>query len=383
MGKRLYYEDPYCKSMTARVLSCREAEGGYDVALDRTCFYPEGGGQPWDTGLLGGVRVLSVREEDGEVIHRLESPLAVGDQVEGTIDWERRFDLMQQHSGEHILSGLLCRRFGYRNVGFHIGMEEMTVDFSGPLTMDQGKELEREANRVVCQNAPIRAFFPDPGELDALEYRSKKELSGPVRIVEIPGADVCACCGTHVARTGEVGLIKITSLIHYKGGVRMTMVCGLRALRDYQDKQDQVIRVSNLLSAKTGEISAAVEKLKEESGARAFLAGRLYRELFAAWTREYPEQEGRLLVWKEDLSPVQLREFCDLLSKGKKGSAVLVCSGGGECFQYALGSQSEDMRALARELNGKLNGRGGGSASMAQGTFRASRKSIEAAFLEE
>ncbi len=381
--ERLYYENPYLKSFMCTVVSCETGKKGYEVVLNQTAFYPEGGGQPADTGTLGDVRVLDVHEKDGRIIHYTDGPLTVGSVVEGLIDWHRRFDHMQQHTGEHILSGLIHSHFGYNNVGFHLGDEEVTIDFDGVLTPEEVQEMETEANSKIYENLPVRVFYPDEDELKSLTYRSKKELTGAVRIVEVPGADVCACCGTHVEQTGEIGCIKVTSFIHYKGGVRMTMVCGYRALEDYRRKQQEAVKISNLLSAKIFEIGAAVEKLKEENGAKAFKIAGLYRELFAAWAKEYPESSQRLLVWKNDLAPNQLREFCTILCQEKKGRIVLVCSEKDGTFQYALGSAEDDMRALSKDLNGRLEGRGGGSPRLAQGTFRAPKEAVEAAFWEE
>ncbi len=383
MGQQLYYENAYLKSFMCTVISCKPGKNGYDVVLNQTAFYPEGGGQPADTGVLGGVRVTDVHEKDGKIVHKTESPLEVGSLVEGTIDWPRRFDHMQQHTGEHILSGLIHNRFGYNNVGFHMGEEEVTVDFDGILTMEEAEEMETAANEKIYENLPVEIWYPEEEELEALSYRSKKELTGKVRIVRVEGADTCACCGTHVERTGEVGCIKVTSLIRYKGGVRMTMLCGKRAMEDYRRKQRQAFRISNLLSAKISEVAEAAEKLKEENSAKGFQLVGLYRQLFEAWTKEYPQKEGRLLVWKDGLAPVQLREFCTLLAQNGKGSAVLVCSEKEGACQYALGSRDEDMRVLSKELNGRLKGKGGGNPQLAQGTFLASREEVEAAFSEE
>lgn len=378
--EQLYYENSYLKSFMCTVISCEPGKGGYEIVLNQTAFYPEGGGQPADTGVLGNVRVLDVHEKNGRIIHYTDGPLKIGSVAEGRIDWQRRFDHMQQHTGEHILSGLIHNHFGYNNVGFHLGEDEVTIDFDGVLTLKEAQKMETEANKKIYEDLPVRIFYPDRDELEKLTYRSKKELTGNVRIVEVPGADICACCGTHVERTGEIGCIKVTSLIHYKGGIRMTIVCGYRALEDYRHKQQEAVKISNLLSAKISEIGTAVEKLKEESGARASKISGLYRELFEAWAREFPESDDRLLVWKKDLAPNQLRDFCTILCQEKKGRIVLVCSEKDGTFQYALGSTEVDVRTLSRDLNGRLEGRGGGGPNLAQGTFRASKDAVKAAF---
>lgn len=383
MVQKLYYELPYVKSFQCMVISCRQGKKGYETVLDRTGFYPEGGGQPADTGTLNGIPVLDVQEQEGEIIHFLESPVESGGQAEGVIDWDRRFSYMQQHTGEHILSGLIHERFGYHNVGFHMGAEEVTIDFDGTMTMEEAEELELLANEVIFDNRPVRSCYPSEEELKTIPYRSKKELTGPVRIVEIPGADTCACCGTHVERTGEIGLIKITSMIHYKGGVRMTIVCGRQALYHFRDRQKQILKISNLLSAKAEEAAQAVEKQKEELQAAAYLNVSLYRQLFEAWALGYPESDGLTMLWKKGLSPVQLRELANLFCQEKKGGVVLACSEKEGRYQYALAGRLKDAKVLAGALNARLNGRGGGSSQMAQGTFFAAREEIEQVILEE
>ena len=234
---RLYYQTPYVKSFMCTVERCEASgKGTWLAVLNQTGFYPEGGGQPSDTGTLNQVPVLSVHEKGEEILHELASPLEPGTLAEGIIDWQKRYDNMQQHTGEHILSGLVHRFYGYENVGFHMGAEEVTVDFNGMITADGLDRLEDAANQIVYDNVPVHTLYPAKEELASIDYRSKKELSGQVRIIEIPGGDVCACCGTHVENTGEVGIIKIRGMIHYKGGVRISMLCGRRALLDYRNR---------------------------------------------------------------------------------------------------------------------------------------------------
>lgn len=376
--EKLYHEDPYMRKFTAQVFSCEPGKKGrYQVILDQTAFYPEGGGQPYDTGILGGVKVLEVHEKDGHVVHETEAPLTVGETVTGEIDWQRRYDHMQNHSGEHLFSGLLHRHYGYDNVGFHMGEDEITVDFNGPLTMEQVEELERESNEVVYANGPIQITYPTSEELEKLEYRSKKELTGQVRIVEVCGADVCACCGTHVKQAGEIGFIKILGMINYKGGVRISMLCGRKALLDYEKKQKTTTAISVLLSAKPDRLVESVEKLKNDSQAKDAAINQLYQRLYQTLVQARPDSEEWLLVKEENLTPVQLRQYCTMLYEQKKGKVVLVYSGENEEWKYALGSADVDMRELSKKLNVALNGRGGGSNLMAQGTFHAVESEIE------
>ena len=381
----LFYRDPYVREFTSKVISCVEGEKGFEVMLEDTAFYPEGGGQPSDTGALNGVKVLHVSEKGEEIIHELEAPLEEGVLAEGVIDWQKRYDNMQQHTGEHIFSGLVHKHFGYDNVGFHMGTDEVTVDFNGVLTQEQLDELEDEANQLIYDNVPVKVFYPSKEELEELDYRSKKELTGLVRIVEIPGGDICACCGTHVETTGEVGLIKLRTMINYKGGVRISMLCGRRALMDYRERLKDEIRISNLLSAKLALVPDAVEKMKNESQEKDLALGRLWQQLLEKKAESYPESTEVLAVFEEGLSPVQLRQLATMLYEKGKGKIVGVFSGNEDeqVYQYALGSSQADMRKLSKAMNGALNGRGGGSNLMAQGTFKAAESAIRETLMQE
>lgn len=381
--ERLYYTLPYVKEFEATVMNCREGKKGkYEVILDRTAFFPEGGGQPGDCGFLGEARVLDTHEKNGEILHVTDRALTPGEKVKGVLDWEKRFDNMQGHSGEHILTGLIHKKFGYDNVGFHMGSEEITIDFNGTMTMEELRELEMKANEAVYQNVPFIITCPSREELEVMEYRSKKELTGEVRIVTIPDIDVCACCGTHVEKAGEVGLIKVLGMINYKGGVRISMLCGRPALRYLDSLQQQMNAMSVLLSAKVGKIEETVEKLKTENMEKDAQINRAYQDIFTIKTAELKESDKPLVLFEEGLNPVQIRQFCTMLYEQNKGNVVVVCAKKGDAFQYAAGSSSADMRAFSKTLNGLLNGRGGGSTQMAQGTFQASEEEIKRAVEE-
>lgn len=381
---KLYYDSAYIKEFEAQVLSCQEGKKGWEIILSATAFYPEGGGQPADTGILGNVRVTDVHEKDGQVVHYTDGPLPVGEMVRGVIDWNRRFQHMQEHSGEHLVSGLIHQRFGYDNVGFHMGTDEVTIDFNGVLEWGDLMAIEEKANGMIWENLEISAVYPEKDELDAMEYRSKKELTGAVRIVSIPGGDVCACCGTHVERTGEIGLVKFLSMIHYKGGVRISLLCGKRAVEDYERKRDQVQKISVLLSARPGEISRAVEKLKDEEAKLQEKLVAAYDKLIASEVRDIKEGDGDIFILEPDFEAIQLRHLVNRLLEEKKGRTVLALGGAVEgSFLYVLGSRDGDMRRLSRELNGLLNGRGGGSAQMAQGTFFATKDQLQAILKEK
>lgn len=382
--EKIYYEDPYATEFEATVISCEEGKKGFAVVLDKTAFYPEGGGQPYDTGTLGNARVLEVHEKDGTVVHDTDAPLTPGTAVRGKIDWDRRFNFMQQHSGEHIVSGLIHAGYGYDNVGFHMGAEETTIDINGVLTWEQLTDIEREANRIVYADTALCISYPGEEELKTIPYRSKKELTGQVRIVEVPGADICACCGTHVARTGEIGLIKFLSMIHYKGGIRVSMLCGEKALFDFEKKTDLSNRLSTMLSSKPDRISEAVERLKQDDADKAQQIAALTAKLFEMKAERYETGADTLLVFEPDLAPVQVRRFCSILLDQGKGRITAVCSAkedGG--FHYCIGSRTQDMKTLGKVLNGALSGRGGGSSQMVQGSFSAEEAQIRKVFEEE
>ena len=381
---RLYYVTPYVKNFMCTVISCTQnKKGTWDAILNQTAFYPEGGGQPSDTGTLNGVKVLHVCEKGEEIIHELETPLEEGTLAEGIIDWQKRYDNMQQHTGEHIFSGLVHKHFGYDNVGFHMGTDEVTVDFNGIITQEQLDALEDEANQLIYDNVSVHVFYPSKEELEQLDYRSKKELTGVVRIVEIPGGDICACCGTHVETTGEVGIIKLRTMINYKGGVRFSVLCGDRALENFEAKTEQMQTISNLLSAKPEKAAEAVSHLKEESGRKDGEINRLWQRILTMQADVYPQGQNALAVFEQGMTPVLVRQFANLLVEQEKGETVLVCSGDDASgYNYTAGSLGRDMRAFGKELNARLQGRGGGSTQMVQGTFRASREEIEKVFQE-
>ena len=377
--EKLYELDPFLTRFTATVESCVQSKKGYDILLDHTAFYPEGGGQPYDTGLLGGVKVLEVHEREGRVVHTCDSPLEPGTRVEGSIDWARRFDLMQHHSGEHIVSGMAHAKWGCDNVGFHMGADVITIDLNVLLDEDQLRELEADVNRYIWENHPISITFPSPEELAVLPYRSKKELSGRVRIVAFPGADMCACCGTHVASSGQVGLVKLLSVQKFRDGVRIELVCGGRAMAYLNSTWEQNRQVSNLLSAKAFETGAAVERLLHENEALKSRILTMEDARFAALARQY-EGAGDVLLFEEDLSPDGLRRLCDGVLHSCGGRCACFSGSDGQGYKYAIGQADGDLRTFVKELNQTLGGRGGGKPGFVQGSVQASRAEIQAFF---
>lgn len=379
LTRKLYYEDVFCTQFCATVLSCEPSGANFAVTLDATAFYPEGGGQPADRGALGGAYVLDVHEKDGQIFHIVTAPLHVGEVVQGDIDRRRRVDHMQQHTGEHIVSGIVHAQYGYDNVGFHIGEQDVTVDFSGPLTPADLSEVERAANWVVWQNEPVRVLWPTPAELANMEYRSKKELTGAVRIVCVGDTDVCACCGTHVARCGQVGCIKITSAQSYKGGTRVTLLCGMRAFNDYCTKFENAQQISALLSAKINETAVAVQRLADETAALKAEKAALENRLFAQ-RADALRGNAHALVFEPGLSPDSLRRLCAALMEACPGVCAAFSGTDADGYKYALGSAGgTDVRALGKEMNAALNGRGGGR-DIQQGSVASPRAAIEAFF---
>ena len=374
--RKLYYEDCLLRSFTATVTGCDPTEKGWEVTLDATAFYPEGGGQACDLGTLGNARVLDVRERDGRIIHLCDAP--VSGSVEGLLDWERRFDLMQQHTGEHILSGLIYDRFGWHNTGFHVGKDTMEVDFSGPIPADALAELEQQANAIVWENRPIRCWIPSPEELPGVTYRTKRALDWPVRIVDIPGADTCACCGVHVATTGQVGLIKILSAAKFHGGIRLQLVCGKRAYDHIAAVYEQNRQVSQLFSAKVLETGAAAQKATEALAAEKLRANTLQSQLFDRMAEDYVNQKD-VLCFAEQLDGGQLRELAEKISAKCSGyAAVFSPKDGG--FTYCLAQPDGDLRQLCKDMNTALSGRGGGKPPFQQGTVSACEADIHSFF---
>ena len=376
--RKLFYEDSHLRRFSARVTGCEETENGYQITLNATAFYPEGGGEAPDLGRLGGVNVLDVQERDGQIIHFCDGALTVGDTVEGEIDWARRFDLMQQHTGEHILSGILNARFGYQNVGFHVGADVMEVDFDGPLTPEDIAWAELEANKAIWENIPVKCWFPSPEELPNVVYRTKRALPWPVRIVQVPGFDSCACCGIHVKTTGQVGLIKILSCVKFHQGVRLEMVCGQRAYRYTADVFNQNKQISQLFSAKILETAAAARKVSDALAAEKMRSATLEKQVLGQIAESYVNCEN-VLHFAENLSGAALRELAEQISLRCTGVAA-VFTGEEGSFSYCLASKSQDLRSLGKEMTAALNGRGGGKAEFQQGTVAATRTRIEAFF---
>lgn len=384
MTEKLFYEDSYIKEFQARVLSCRERNGGYQAVLTRTAFFPEGGGQSADTGFLytkegEEIRVTDVHEKDGVVYHHISQPVQEGTEVRGKLDFQERFSKMQQHTGEHILSGLVNRHFGYRNVGFHLGTQEVTMDYNGVLTEEDLRQIEYEANEAVAENIPVKVLYPSKEELKNIIYRSKIEIEGQIRIVQIPGYDSCACCAPHVKETGSVGLIKIVGAVHYKGGMRVSILCGFRALEDYRMKERNVTEISNLLSAKQEDTAQAVEHLGQELN-RQKEKNKALQERYVALCleniRKNKEPEENIFLFEEELDPAARRDFVNKAMEMTQGLAGVFVGADDSGYQYVLGSRRPDIQETGKKLNARFQGKGGGRPPMIQGSLKGNEQEI-------
>ena len=366
MTSRLYNQDSALLAFTATVTGCEEKKGQYIVTLDRTAFFPEGGGQGADHGTLGEAHVLDCHEAGGEVEHTVDRPLTVGETVEGRVDAARRLDMMQQHSGEHIFSGLVCSLFGYDNVGFHIGSETVTMDFNGPLTDEDVRRVEAMANAVIWQNVPVETLLPTDEEREHMHYRSKKALSGEVRIVRIPGADICACCGTHVKQTGAIGQIKVLGCQKYKGGVRVSILCGRRALEEENVLLEQVKAAGAALSCKQHEVAQAVAHMLEERDRLRFRTEQLGMQIFEMMAAQEAGKDVRMVVC-DALPASAVRKAAGRLGQGARLGLVLVPREEG--YTFALSSDTEDVRPATKALCAVFGGKGGGPKDMTQGVL--------------
>ena len=377
--RKLYYEDSHLREFTAEVLSCAETEKGFEIILSATAFYPEGGGQACDLGSLGQAQVLDVRERGESIIHLCSQPLETGSQVLGAIDWARRFDLMQQHSGEHIISGIVHEKYGYHNVGFHMGPNMITIDFDGPIPAEDLPGIELAANQAVWQNLPLHIWYPSEEELPTVGYRSKRALPWPVRIVEVPGFDKCACCGTHVAFTGEIGVIKLFSMIKFHEGVRIEMACGQRALAALNHAFDQNRQVSQAFSAKITETGEAARKMNDMLAAEKFRATGLQKQLFRYTAERYVDQEIAL-HFEAGLEPALVRDLADMIADQVTGMAAVFSGTDDEGYSFCLMTRNGDLRAFGKTMTQALGGRGGGKPIFQQGRVNATEAEIRSFF---
>ncbi len=379
---KLYENDSYCRQFTATVVEVVTDKDKVAVVLNQTAFYPEGGGQPSDQGTLDHWQVVDVRERQERILHYLtpcDTLPQVGDSVTGKIDWARRFAHMQNHTGEHLFSGLVHSHYGYENVGFHMGSQEVTMDFSGELTAEQLQVLEYEVNGVIWENRPIVVSYPDRETLATLHYRSKKEIPGQIRLVDAGGIDCCACCGTHTATTGEVGMLKILSHCRYKGGTRVAILCGTPLLAYLQTLMTQTQAIGNLLSVKQTGLAQGVEKQKQDLADAKFQSEKWQKTAVSYLAQNILNQNKgeHILHYVEDLTMVQARLLAVEVSEHIPG--VFMVYGNGA---YAMASQQVDVRPITKEINGKISAKGGGNATLVQGSYRQGESEIPELFVK-
>ncbi len=382
MSVKLYDTDSHIRVFDAVVTACEvdEKRGLYAVEMDQTAFFAEGGGQKCDKGTLkqGDLcqEVLDVQEKDEHIRHYVKEPVTVGETIHGELDWEYRFGNMQQHSGEHILSGIMYARKGYHNVGFHLGDDVTTLDFDGPMTREEVLQLEKDGNDIVYRNLPITVFYPDAETLKQMDYRSKKELSGAVRIVKVgtleEKVDLCACCAPHVMQTGEVGMIKIIRAENYKGGIRLTIVCGMRALRDYSQKHDLLTQMAGDLSTSIDHVKASVEKLRQElsdaNGKNVRLNQLLNEYRLTELKTKASSQRSLCIVEEEGADQTAVRNLLNALAPCFEGRVSVLIPKGEDNWFFMAASEKEDMKQLANKMRQELGSKGGGNNRMIQGT---------------
>ena len=377
--RKLYYEDAYKTEFTAKVVS---ANAG-DIVLDRTAFFPEEGGQSADTGVLGGFRVADVKIRDGEIHHLLEDRNAsfeVGTEISGKIDWHHRFSNMQQHSGEHIFSGLVHSTYGFDNVGFHLSDNEVTLDFNGVIGPDGIRDIERRANEIIFRNIPSEIRFLSGEEAKTAEYRSKIDLDDEIRVVTYPGVDACACCAPHVALTGEIGCLKVVGLQNYMGGIRVSILCGMRAMEVFFHDRDILEKTANYLSNSTDEVYHLVVKARTELAETKAALAEAAKKLVQVRIDQIPAGDGNAVLFEESLDAGAMRSAVNSLVQKKNGFCGVFAGSDADGYRYVIGKQGGDARTINNELREKFGARGGGKPEMVQGSVTASRADIETLF---
>ncbi|SDB31406.1 alanyl-tRNA synthetase [Pseudobutyrivibrio sp. YE44] len=377
----LYDKDAYIKEFEAKVISCEaignDGEDRYKVVLDQTAFFPEQGGQTSDVGLLGEGRVMDVQVEGDEIVHYCDVSFEVGAQVSGMIDWHHRFGNMQQHTGEHIFTGMAHRLYGADNVGFHLSDNTVTLDLNIDLSAEQVSFVEHLANEVIAADVPVKAYYPDAETLAKLDYRSKKELDGPVRIVEVEGVDFCACCAPHVLSTGQVGMLKVTSFEKYKGGVRVYILCGLRALKDYNRRMDILTKAYQTLNCREDEIPEKIEGLVADNKQLKYDISQVKAKVLLEKIENYPPELEDVTIFTEDLDAKNMRDGVNALVEKHTGLCAIFSGNDEDGYNFVIGSKTRDCKAIATGLRELLGAKGGGSKEMAQGSVNATRSAIE------
>lgn len=358
----LYYKDNYLTTFDAVVKECIN-DKAIKVVLDKTAFYPEGGGQPSDIGKLNDVNVLRVEVKNDIIYHIVDKEIPVGTKVKGEIDWDYRFLNMQSHTAEHIVSGIICKMYSTVNVGFHIGKDFITMDFPVDISKDDLRNIEKLANQAVYKNIKIEEKIYSPEEAKSLEYRSKIELHEDIRIVKIEGYDICACCGVHVSRTGEIGTIKLLKVEKYKTGVRIYMLVGLKAIEDYTNKYEEVNKISALLSLKPNEVYIGVENQSKEIEELRREIVSLKNKIYRKEISNFSEREN-IVVHHADMEMNEMKNYCNLLKEKATNIAGVVSNG-----RFLMMSDNVDLKSVLNELKTEFDIKGGGNSQLIQGQF--------------
>lgn len=380
MTERLFDLDSYITEFDCRVISLTAEKNRLLVETDRTAFFPEGGGQTSDRGYLGEVCISDVQIKEGRIFHYAENTpenvagLKEGTFLKGKIDWKKRFSDMQQHSAEHIFSGIVHSLYGFENIGFHLGTEVVTLDFDGVLGGEEIYKVEYLVNEVIWKNIPSKVYLPTQEELANITYRSKKEIDGQIRIVEFEGVDVCACCAPHVKMTGEIGVMEVVAFEKYKGGTRISILCGDRAMKDMRHKLTENHKVSVLTSSKEKETSEAVERIKKEKESLDYEIVGLKREILSLKLASINE-EKRIVVFDSSLQGKMLMDFAQALSKKCDEFVCCLCGDKGE-YRYCIISESVDPSVVCKKLNSAFSGKGGGRGTVAQGSLKGQEREI-------
>lgn len=379
MTEKLYYKDSYMREFSSTVLSCDATEEGYAIVLAATAFFPEEGGQYADTGTLNGIIVKDVRECDGVIYHVTDAPIEVGRVAVGAIYFDARYEKMQCHTAEHILSGLIHSTYGLDNVGFHLGALDVTMDISAPLSWDELMDIERRANLAVYENLPVTAIYPTPDELSSLEYRSKLDIIENVRIINIGSYDSCACCAPHVRSTGEIGLIKILDAEKLRGGMRVHITAGVRAYREVTKMYSNLAEISHLLSVPRLDTADGVRKLLSDYEAKKTDYKNARRTYFEREAELIPATDSSIVLVFPDATQDELRIVANSVSD-RVGGILVLLSGSDGAYRFVLASKSVDLRTEVKKITAALGGGGGGSSAMAQGNLTATLTEIKKYF---
>lgn len=383
MTKKLYYEDAYATEFDARVISCEEMAGEeklYQVILDATLFFPEEGGQSPDKGVLDGANVVDVQIKNGIIIHTVDKALEVGASVHGTLDWKHRFSNMQQHSGEHIFSGIVKRLYDYNNVGFHLSDNIVTMDFDGVLTDEDVEKIEYLVNEAIVQDLPVTVSYPDKEELARMNYRSKIEIEGQVRIVTIEGVDVCACCAPHVRKTGEIGMLKVMSVQKHRGGVRLSMLCGFRALQAFREKAVIITELMDSLTVSQELLPERVEKLKASNQDYKYRLAVAKQRLLGAKIEDIPKEQEDVILFEQDIENTVMRNAVNELTAKRNGICGIFVGSDESGYQFIIGSAGRDCTKAAAVFREQTGAKCGGKKEMIQGSVQQSEAVLREVF---